>query len=523
LKRRDIGGRDSGGRDSAQLALLLTLAIGACTAAPVVPPPPLAEVLELAAVQSPWPAGQSLILEGPARISGATGSFRLELQGPRSYRLELRGPLLRVSADDGEQAWTQEGSGPARGLVLLERDKLALLMQAISGGWNSPGAPHELMVMNAARDEVNLAIDFPGEAPALGLSIDLESGDVSEIASMNRGRVSRWSLTDWRELGGRRLPGTVEFKGNRQAGSRLEIQSAHWKPSLAERLQRPKDDRDSRFEPGASDVVQGRRNESGHVFVPVTFGNRDPHWFLLDTGASGIVIDDDLARELDLKPVGVVGAVGGTGRTFSQLSQAPDLRVGPLTIERPTVMTLDLGGFAAYLEGGVTGVLGWEFFARAAVRFPAAGAEPSVVIRPPGGFDGDGLDWNPVLASDAVAVVRGSVDDKQEGWFLLDTGAAWTAAIHTPWLAPLELPGERETTPGQARGIVSLGRTLVVCLESLNFADQTIVKPIVHLAIVDAGSLADRSLMGNIGLEALAPFEVTFDLGNEKLALRKLP
>ncbi len=296
-----------------------------------------------------------------------------------------------------------------------------------------------------------------------------------------------------------------------------------WEPSDPGHLLRPGGLGDARFDSAVSDVVQARRNEAGHVFVPVSFGDGETHWFLLDPGASGIVIDDDLARGLDLESVGVVGAVGGAGHTFSRLSMAPDLRIGPLTIEHPTVMALDLGGFAAYLDGGVEGVLGWEFFARAAVRFPAANAEPLVTIRSPGGFDGDDLSWTQVLASDAVAVVRGSVDDKQQGWFLLDTGAAWTGAIHTPWLDRLGLPGQLETTPGQARGIVSRGRTLVVTLGSLDFAGQTLTEPTLHLAIVDGGSLADRILMGNIGLDALAPFEVTFDLGHERMALRKSP
>ncbi|WP_282699827.1 retropepsin-like aspartic protease [Streptomyces sp. CC219B] len=79
------------------------------------------------------------------------------------------------------------------------------------------------------------------------------------------------------------------------------------------------------------------------VLVPVTVKGEGPYTFVLDTGASASVVDDDLARELDLARTGErrpVSGVVGTGRV--PVVEVPDWRMGRVSLAAADLAVIDL-------------------------------------------------------------------------------------------------------------------------------------------------------------------------------------
>jgi len=138
------------------------------------------------------------------------------------------------------------------------------------------------------------------------------------------------------------------------------------------------------------------------------------HWFLLDSGASGLVVDRAASRRLALVAVGEVRVAGVAGRSRARLVRARELAVGPLAIRDPVLMEMDVAGLvrnlpppplppsppssprspvpspppalpgAASGQWPVAGIVGYDLFRRAVVDIPGAASAPAPAARGPG-------------------------------------------------------------------------------------------------------------------------------------------
>src|SRR5262245_6376737 len=71
--------------------------------------------------------------------------------------------------------------------------------------------------------------------------------------------------------------------------------------------------RDVRFAGGGSSVTLPLEEDDGHIVLRGTIGGSAPLWLILDTGATGSLIDSRQARALGLpfgEPFQVIGAAG---------------------------------------------------------------------------------------------------------------------------------------------------------------------------------------------------------------------
>jgi predicted aspartyl protease len=113
------------------------------------------------------------------------------------------------------------------------------------------------------------------------------------------------------------------------------------------------------FPAGLSSVELPARFVLPHVIVRIMVGNRGLD-FILDSGAGGIFIDSDVARELGLKPFAEHSAVTA-GRYDTANAIVPEMRVGSLTMQNVAVQIGPLGWEEGF--GGVksVGLLGYDF------------------------------------------------------------------------------------------------------------------------------------------------------------------
>ncbi len=84
-------------------------------------------------------------------------------------------------------------------------------------------------------------------------------------------------------------------------GAALVFSVALWCKSAAKAAESAGDERTCKVE-----------THNGLVFAPVRINGSGPHWFVLDTGASRMMLERKLARELKL-PLEGSGKLGGAG------------------------------------------------------------------------------------------------------------------------------------------------------------------------------------------------------------------
>jgi Flp pilus assembly protein TadD len=248
-------------------------------------------------------------------------------------------------------------------------------------------------------------------------------------------------------------------------------------------------------------------NQDG-LLVSVRINGGKPLRLVLDTGARGILIYGRAARNLALEPIvesRLEGFGGGEGGE-SQVALARSLAIGGLAFEDCLVEVSRQS-----VTAGADGILGAGVFDRFHVRVDARNrmmdltplAEPQPRVSAAAGIPTIGL-RNLLLVKTAVA--------GKEGWFLLDTGAAYTTLANE--LVPpvfqkagsADLVGVRGVLPGAYRlAPLSLGVG---------------AKALVDLAPIalDLAPLSRREgieISGVLGYSALSkrPFTIDFRRG----------
>jgi predicted aspartyl protease len=99
------------------------------------------------------------------------------------------------------------------------------------------------------------------------------------------------------------------------------------------------------------------------VVVPVHINGQGPFDFLLDTGTSTTVVDLELARQLDVRPVDRLSLVGPGGATVVPRAILKSLSLGPRSAEDVETVCADLRSIQG-LDRSIRGFLGQAFLSR---------------------------------------------------------------------------------------------------------------------------------------------------------------
>src|SRR5262249_10649832 len=134
-------------------------------------------------------------------------------------------------------------------------------------------------------------------------------------ASFQIGRGTTIELSDWRAAGDRRIP--MQVKVTSMDGEIETYKADAVKPISPGdvHVAMPKSlIADATFDPAKPAIVESSFAGKSHIKVRAQVSGQDVGWFILDSGAGGMVIGKTLADALDLKRVGSssASAVGGT-------------------------------------------------------------------------------------------------------------------------------------------------------------------------------------------------------------------
>lgn len=248
--------------------------------------------------------------------------------------------------------------------------------------------------------------------------------------------------------------------------------------------------------------------EAGQVFLPVAINGAPPETFVLDSGASGFVVDTDVARKHSLELAG--GREGtGAGKGTYHIAYATHVafRLGDsITVTPDSCYVIDLSGLPATLGRHVAGIIGYDFFARYVVDVDHDAQILRVYDKGSYRYTGDGSVL-PLTFHKKVPYVTAAIKVNGRrpsvGEFLVDSGSG-DAVDH-------DIIAQSRGKKLDVVGGVGLGQEYRVTLgrvESFRLGKYE---------IVDAVGVAGGKAM--IGNQVLGRFRVIFDYSRAQMAL----
>ena len=449
---------------------------------------------------------------GTVSGEGLTGDFHRWRRGDDERDDERLGPRLETTLRRGARVWVRNANGNVRELhgVLLRRaltaefvDSGAFLRQparARFAGYGTIGGKRMW------RLEVNAS---GGEPETLWIGVD--DGLPARTEYVDGDGATFVDLSDWRTVNGQK----IAFRSVTTDGDHvfdLVEQTAQVD------VDEPVDD--DRFAPLASRTfaVDGVQTVplvqiGSHVGCTVTIDG-EAYAFLLDTGAQSVLLDSRLALRMHLGQVGALEVRGAIRTGGLHVARLPHLSVGTAALDDLVVSTIDLQPTA----GGpaVDGILGYPFFASGLVQLDFANA----VMRfgAPGSFapPGQRIDLD-VDREIPEAIVR--INDAIDAPFIIDSGNSGEVLLYRPFVDahPSVVPASGARSVNY--GVGGSDATYRTHLASLRIGGVPLLHPTVDVVLASTGAFADRVDGGNLGLDVLRRFVVTFDLGDEAMYL----
>jgi hypothetical protein len=271
------------------------------------------------------------------------------------------------------------------------------------------------------------------------------------------------------------------------------------------------------FPAGVTAVELPARFGNTHIYVRVTIAGRGLD-FVLDSGAGGITIDADVARQLGLKEYGKHSTVTArrytTGRTI-----VPEIRVGSLTMRNVAIQEVP-HGWLAEPDVKEVGLLGFDFLAELGVTVDYERHRVTVVpgsaYVPPSDPSTIPLDVRVGSGQPrATVLVNGALGER----FIIDTGAAGPFLIFDYFARrhPEALRSGGGLRPKQR--MTGIGGSFDVepyQIASLKFASVNFTDFVGYRVM--GGSYAQND-DGIVGVEFLKLFTLGFDYANSRLYL----
>ena len=506
------------------LTCLLLSPSFACQATPaevLVERPPLESVLaniqRAVGAVSYGKSGAPVTLSGRALNLGEEVDCHLTFAPGGNYAVRLSGELGSAQGFDGSEAWETGFDGSTRRLELEERDRTLLTSWIQTGHWLDARAPIDVSWASSDRDGTLLQVRLR-DTPLTGvLEVDAGTGLPSGLRMETNAADKQWSFQDWRDVGGVRVAHHVriEQEGAPETWMRWESHAAA-PVTVRSPFSRPRGKpRGTVYEPSLSGPVPSIKLASGHVMVNPRVNGRDVGWFLLDSGAGATCIERRVARELGMRDVGDLLAVGTSGSTEADMRRGERLSLGPVTLEDPNFLALDLRFLASLSDERISGILGYDLFARCVLELDSRSGD--VALYAPESYSAD-VDWQVLRIDSRVPTVEARFEGDHSGFFRIDSGAGGTVTFHSPLVEELELLEGRKVRRGRAGGVGGSAPVYSGRIAWFELAGHRFEGPTVDFATADTGALSDRYLAGNLGQTFLEPFRLVFDYPNERIA-----
>lgn len=459
-------------------------------------------------------------LSGTAVFLGNASTAEVFLDHSGRSRLAITGPISIIWASDGTSAWTTDLAGETRRESLGDREQVVLGALILSG------------LAFAENSNVRFTLDEPRCTDAASIfTFTHDQGRASGDVEISRDswRPVKWTIntsqsTDTWELAGGLDAGGVHFPARATQtsnhGTRTHFTLAAAVPIAPDpaRFAMPSVTyTDVHFDPTAPAALEIKKAPTGHLLVKATLDGQHEGWFIFDTGAGINCLASTAIDEHKYERIAEVPAMGIGGTVGAPMVRPKSLRIGPVTLDAPLCIGLDLADISGYMGEDLKGIIGYNLFARVIAEIDMT--TPAVRLHDPAHYALERGEWSPLTLAQRAPALAGSIEG-HEGFFKIDTGAAnSTLSVHAPAVERLKLLEGRETEPdtlGGVGGFVQARSGVVTLFELAGTRKENIT---VNFATERKGAFADPYSLGNVGGKLLAPYTLIVDYQNNRAAL----
>ncbi len=492
---------------------------------------------------------ERVALEGEAEAAGLHGRFRLVAEAPARHRLDLQcGPLSESSGFDGERAWVHDRNAVTRFLHLSERDEailrgLLFTRAYLSAGGLDLGPDRERpgsdlvpvlrrLPSTEAEDLVALAL---GRGPEVTLFLDRRTHLLVASTWIDGGVEVRSDYGDYRAVGGVLVAHRVDRTSPGDMDEHYLVIRAVANPGpeelgegafamLATRRNVTLAGGAGRGEPGGGsggETIVPVRVLGQHLLAEAKIDGRPAGLFFLDTGAGANCVNERVADSLGLAPAGEVVATGVGGITTTRFRRVSSLELGGCRLGEHIAVGLDLKPIEEAVGMEIGGIIGYDLWSQVVFRFDYE--KGTLELRDPEGVEAGSRGREvELLLADNVPLLRGTVEDRYEGWFRLDSGSGSRVDLHAPFVRRHDLLAGRETARAQALGVGGGQAHVVGTLAAFTLGGERFTDLEAGFSQATSGAFIDEDTAGNIGGGLLRQLAITFDYGRERAWVERL-
>ncbi len=477
----------------------------------------LADILEFARQKIHGDQRQALPLAITSQIAefGDTASFEA-IYHEDAFVWTIGGKLPRSHGFDGSHDWEVDLMGMSRTLELADRDEARLRNWFVFGDWLNHQEQLEVQLDEAQSDQEHWAINVrmsEGEITAL-VRIVKDSGLPVECSLRNI-HAETITLADYRPAAGRLVPHAIQRSAEQGDKVAYQLATVEHKAVSKSAFAMPQPQADRWRWVADNPHVTVMRANTGHVLVQTWINEEGPHWFILDTGAGGTVIDSEVAKKLQSRKLGEASVASMLGWKKSALLQLESLRVGPLEIVAPISMEMDLSFLTAPLGTKISGVIGYDVFSRCIAEIKLEPPRVNFYPADSSPFE-DSQHWHPLSMCWRLPLMEGQLSDYPPGLFRIDIGAAGGAlgnvVFHQPYVQAEDLLADRETTSFE----MPPHKLEFGTADRFQFQGQLFEDIEVGFATTNIAPFNDVSSHGNIGVLILKRFTIVLDYQNNR-------
>lgn len=292
------------------------------------------------------------------------------------------------------------------------------------------------------------------------------------------------------------------------------------KPIAAADLAVPSDRRRLvEFPAGTTTLAIPTRLEQGKFVVRIMVGERGLD-FLLDSGASGIVIDRDVAQSLGLPEYASYSNAANAGRYVGTTTIVPDMSLAGLRMHDVVVETTPNVGVAGF-DFKVVGLLGFDFLRDVDLKLDYNHAsitayEPSSYVAPAGAHTIALAVRLGSFVPQTTVAINGAVGTR----FVVDTGGLGALMVDDYFRRryPTAVVDERNAPEQRLfRGVGGSFSADRVTLKEFTLGSATFENAGAYV-VTTRGAYEDRD-DGIVGVDLLHAFTVDLDLPHDKIFL----
>ena len=243
---------------------------------------------------------------------------------------------------------------------------------------------------------------------------------------------------------------------------------------------------------------------------------QDAGWFIIDTGASGIFLERDIARKLGLQSIGSTRSHAVGGMVDAEVARADRFELGGLTVHQPILLTADTRTIRNIMGAEVAGFVGGDVLA--SLPFTLDLRDDTLTFHRRRGFAPPATQPIDIRTPRSIPAILASLEGRS-GWFLIDTGANGELHVSGAFLAyARDLLDGRRIMPSLSVGAGGKQDTFDVRFASLLAMGRSFEDVEASYALTNE-EMDFRQVMpaGWIGLGMLRDARLTFDYLGKQL------